>query len=381
MQSNKTKLLIITNLYPTPWAPNRASFNRQQFERLSEKMNVKLIVLVPFPEWIDNRKQCDSTDEIMYIPFFYTPKFGRRFYPIFQMFSLLFCIRNIKKFDPQAILASWGYPDAVAVSLLNRLLRKPLFIKIHGSDINENTKFKARTKQIVKYFNNATKVFSVSEALKKVLVSAGVNESKVLVNYNGVDKSIFYPCDKKIENRIVFVGNLIKEKGIVELLDAASSLGSEYKQYQFRVIGQGPLGNALITKYDTAKNNIKFLGSLPLAEVAEEIRQATLLVLPSYREGVPNVILEALSSGTPVVATNVGGIAEVLSTECGIVIDNLDDLEGAIKEALARKWSVEKIVSHAKAFDWDKNVSTVLDTIQDELGEYAIKGDKKNKAV
>jgi glycosyltransferase involved in cell wall biosynthesis len=373
MQSNKTKLLIITNLYPTPWAPNRASFNRQQFERLSVEMTVKLIVLVPFPEWIDKRKQCKNSDDRIFIPFFYTPKFGRRFYPVFQIFSLLFCLRKIKMFDPQAILASWGYPDAVAVSLLNRLLRKPLFIKIHGSDINENTKFKARTKQIVKSFNNAKKIFSVSEALKNVLVSAGVNKSKVLVNYNGVDKSIFYPCDKKVENKIVFVGNLIKEKGIVELLDAASSLGAEYKQYQFRIIGQGPLGSSLISKYDTASNNVKFLGSLPLTEVAEEIRQATLLVLPSYREGVPNVILEALSSGTPVVATNVGGIAEVLSTECGIVIEHLDDLEGAIKEALSRKWSGEKIVNHAKTFDWDKNVSTVIDTIQNELGKHAIK--------
>jgi len=381
MQTNKTNLLIITNLYPVPWAPNRASFNRQQFERLSEKMNVKIIVLVPFTEWIKQRNQCKKNAGRMYVPFFYTPKFGRRLYPVFQMLSLLCCLGKIKQFNAHAILASWGYPDAIAVSLLNKLLKKPLFIKIHGSDINEHTRFKARSKQIIKHFNRAKKIFSVSNALKKVLVKAGVNQNKILVNYNGVDKSIFYPCEKKSSCSIVFVGSLIKEKGIVELLDAASSLREEYSQYQFRIIGQGPLSDALISKYDVATNNVKFLGSLPLQEVAEEIRQARLLVLPSYREGVPNVILEALSSGTPVVATNVGGVAEVLPADCGLVIDDLEGLPCAIKEALAREWSTETIITHAKSFDWDKNVSTVIDAINEELGANATKENKKNKAL
>lgn len=379
MASKTDKLLIITNLYPTPWAPNRASFNRQQFERLSEIVDVKLIVLLAFTEWLKYRKKNKTDKKVTYIPFFYTPKFGRRFYPLFQTLSLLFCMPMMKEFNPRAILASWGYPDAIAVSLINKFLKKPLYIKIHGSDVNENVKYPSRIKQIVKHFNRADKIFSVSEALKRVLVDAGVKDSQIVVNYNGVDKSIFYPCDNQGRKSIVFVGNLIKEKGIVELLEVADSLGVDYEKYQFRIVGQGPLYNALTEKYEREDNNIKFLGSLPLNSVAKEIREASLLVLPSYREGVPNVILEAISSATPVVATDVGGISEVLIAECGIVIDSLSNLDKGIKDALHQNWSSEKIIEHSNTFDWKRNVDLVLDTIFPDKNESVCKTEKSSR--
>lgn len=362
MPKQVRKLLIVTNLYPTPWAPNRASFNRQQFERLEEHIDVQKLILIPFTEWWSHRKQCKNTEQISYVPYFYTPKIGRRFYPCFQFLSLLFNLRRIKKFEPDAILASWGYPDAVAVSKLNRLLKKKLFIKIHGSDINENTKFTARTKQIVKHFNRAEATFSVSNALKQALVAAGVDGSRLVTNYNGVDKNTFFPSKAAKKKQIVFVGNLIKEKGIEELLDAFSNIESDYTLF---VIGQGPLADKLERQY--AGESVFFLGSLPLQQVAEHIRESSLLVLPSYREGVPNVVLESLSSGTPVVATDVGGIPEVLNKDSGIIISDLSDLKTAIEQALEKDWNNSSIVDQAGRFDWDKNVNCVIDTINSKL--------------
>lgn len=363
MQKKIKNLLIITNLHPVPWAPNRASFNRQQFSRLEEHFNVSRIVLVPFLEWFKNRSLCLSDNNTKYLPFFYLPKFGRRFYPFFQYLSLLFVHSWIKRSNPHVLLASWAYPDAVAVNLLNKVLKLPLFIKIHGSDINGHLPIPSRRKQIKKAFNNATGVFSVSEALRQKLIKIGVADEKIFVNYNGVDKNIFFPSRVKHNNSIVFVGNLIKEKGILELLNAFEIIQKSRNDVYLKIIGNGVLENQVkqLILEKKLTSSVSLSGSLPLNEVAHEIRNAILLVLPSYREGVPNVILESLASGTPVVATNVGGIPEVLFSECGIIVHDLAALAETIFRALDEPWDKNIIVEHAQKYDWDKNVQYVVD--------------------
>ena len=60
MVNNSKSLLVITNLYPVPWGPNRASFNKQQFDLLNTHLDVKIIVLLPWKEWLSHRKECES---------------------------------------------------------------------------------------------------------------------------------------------------------------------------------------------------------------------------------------------------------------------------------------------------------------------------------
>ena len=89
MKSNKSKLLIITNLYPLPWEPNRATFNRQQFEALTDDYELSFLIPVAFIDWFKNRKHIIQSDTKRYFPYFFTPKIGRRFYAIFMFFSML----------------------------------------------------------------------------------------------------------------------------------------------------------------------------------------------------------------------------------------------------------------------------------------------------
>jgi len=362
---SKKRLLIITNLYPTPWAPNRASFNRQQFAHLEAHFEIKKIILLPFIEWFKNRKKIKKSENEKFIPFFYLPKIGRRFYPLFQLFSLLFLLPFIKRFLPQAILASWGYPDAIAASKLARLLDIDLFIKIHGTDINGNIQIPSRAKQIVSTFNRAQAILSVSQALKQVLVEYGVQDEKVHVVYNGVNKDVFYPSDLQNKNTIVFVGNLIPEKGVRELIAAYKRLSEIRSDVKLKIIGQGPLSIELESMKGQLANpdNLQLMGSIALELVAKELRESSVLVLPSYREGVPNVILESLASGVPVVASNVGGIPEVLSSNAGIIVDNLATLDEALLLSLNKNWDKASIQEESNQFEWQNNANQVKQII------------------
>lgn len=366
----KKSLLVITNLYPVPWAPNRASFNKQQFDLVAKEYAVNIIILLGWKEWLSHRHLCRSSESIKYCPYFYIPKFGRRLVPFFQWFSLLFCLPWIKRKQPSALLASWGFPDAVAVSMLNLQLKLPFFIKVHGTDVNENTAFTARSSLMKKWINKAQTIFCASHALSERLQRIGIESNRLKVNYNGVNPDIFYPLEQRASGqRFIFVGSLIETKGCNELLSAFVEVQKRYSNATLDIIGEGPLKPALNEKINQheLKEQVRLLGSLSLADVAEAVRTADVLVLPSYREGVPNVLLESFASGTPVIATDVGGIPEVVNDDVGLMVSarNEQELANAMVKAIDTQWSVEKILNHANQFNWQHNVDVVLK----QLGE------------
>ena len=287
--NSKKSLLVITNLYPVPWAPNRASFNKQQFDLIAKEYAVNIIILLGWKEWLSHRHLCHSSESIKYCPYFYIPKFGRRLVPLFQWLSLLFCLPWIKRKQPSALLASWGFPDAVAASMLNSQLKLPFFIKVHGTDVNENTAFTARSSLMKKWLNRARTIFCASHALAERLQIIGIESARLKVNYNGVNPDIFYPLKQKASSQhFIFVGSLIETKGCNELLSAFVEVQKIYSNATLDIIGEGPLKGALnekVIQYEL-NDQVRLLGSLPLNEVAEAVRAANVLVLPSYREGV-----------------------------------------------------------------------------------------------
>lgn len=368
MSDNNKSLLVITNLYPVPWGPNRASFNKQQFDLLNETLSLKIIILLPWKEWLTYRGECQSLSDIKYCPYFYIPKFGRRLVPAFQCFSLLFFLPWIKRQRFSGILASWGFPDAVAVSMLNKFLGLPFFAKVHGTDVNENSQFPARSRLMKKWLNKAKTIFCASQALADILEREGVRKQKLSVNYNGVNPSMFYPIQEKPHRQhFIFVGSLIATKGCNELLSAFILAKQKCPEMELDIVGEGPMKSILAEKIHQhgLADCVRLRGSVPLPKVAEYIRQANVLVLPSYREGVPNVLLESFASGTPVISTKVGGIPEVVNSDVGLLIDVANELQlaHAMEESLNTAWSAEVILKHASQFDWQKNVQHVLSKI------------------
>jgi glycosyltransferase involved in cell wall biosynthesis len=140
------------------------------------------------------------------------------------------------------------------------------------------------------------------------------------------------PTNGKI---ILYVGNLIETKGLGELADAFSNLSRRYSELRLVVVGAGSFENEFRQKLDSAGtlSRVIFTGMIPADEVALWMNAADILCLPSYTEGCPNVVLEALACGTPVVASAVGGVPELAALDGRIALVSSKDLV-ALQEAL-----------------------------------------------
>lgn len=124
----------------------------------------------------------------------------------------------------------------------------------------------------------------------------------------------------KCSNEITFLGWVVKTKGIEELLSAWKEIYLKYPTWKLKVIG--PYNDSYL---DTLKNNFSFDGVFMLGEKSHDdameiVNNSDIFVLPSYTEGFPNVILEAMYLGKAIVSTDVGAIPEMLADDCGIVI-------------------------------------------------------------
>jgi glycosyltransferase involved in cell wall biosynthesis len=367
----KENLLIFTNLYPLPWERNRATFNKQQFDLLKEKYNLHIAVPIAWPEYVKKSKTYDMNAEgITYFPYFYTPKKGRRFYPKLMKWSLkLLGSKILKNFNPDKILASWAFPEGVVGAELAEELNIPFYLKVHGSDINGHGEIPSRAHQIVKSANKANGILSVSQALSDKMVSMGINQDKIDVIYNGVNKEKFYRDEAVArENNILYVGNLKDTKGVMELIEAFYMISQEHPDYKLTFAGGGHMLHSL-KEYASEKNiadRVKFLGPVNHEQIPDLMKTSKFIALPSYAEGVPNVLLESMSCGTPVISTDVGGIPEIVPIEkLGILCKSKDSK--AFAEALSRglscNWESLYIANYAKRFDWSVNQEKLLNLL------------------
>lgn len=382
------RVLIVTNLFADPWNPSRATFNQQQFERLAHKLDVSVLVPVswmsvlrrPFAYRRLRRAAVERWPFVDYVIFWYVPGIGRRLHAACLFLSLL--LQRLPTFLPRrwdCMLASWGYPDAVAVSAATWLTGTPFVAKVHGSDINAFALEPARRAQIRWALNRAHHVVAVSQALAARLVEIGVAPERTSVLYNGVDPRRFHPVPQpeakqalgfEAHERIVlFVGNVQASKGCAELLEAFAALAARMPELRLVYAGAGPQTSALQSKTGDLglDARVRFVGRTPHDQLVRWFGAADVLCLPSHAEGVPNVVLEAMACGTPVVATDVGGISEVLPAYAGVMVPPRDvaALEAALFTALHAEWDRERIVRHAASFDWDDNVSRLESLLRD----------------
>lgn len=176
------------------------------------------------------------------------------------------------------------------------------------------------------------KVISVSEATAKFLTDQrGVPEKKVMVIPYGVDLTLYNNSNKENTKKMLglngdefvigMVGRLVEQKGHVYLIEAAKKVVTEFPQVKFVIVGDGPLREMLEAKVqsENLSNNFLFLGFRH--DVNELLKTFDVFTLPSLYEGLPNVVLEAMASSLPVIATPVDGTKEaVIDGETGILV-------------------------------------------------------------
>lgn len=373
------RVLILTNLFGDPWNVSRGTFNQQQFGRLAQRLDIRVLVPVSWLSVLrhplayrrlrqEAMKRWPYAD---YVVFWYVPGIGRRLHAAFLFASLLlqrFPTFFARRWD--CVLGSWGYPDAVAAGTLARLSRTPFVAKVHGSDINAFALEPARRAQIRWALNQAHHVIAVSQALADRLKQIGVDAARTTVLYNGVDPLRFRPlpmADAKRavgyeahERLVLFVGNVQTSKGCAELLNAFARLAPRLPGLRLAYVGHGPQVKALRSSASALNVDavVQFAGRMGHEHLVQWFAAADVFCLPSHAEGVPNVVLEAMACGTPVVATDVGGVAEVLPAYAGLLVPPRDEaaLESALFTALEAEWNRDRIVEHARGFDWDTNV-------------------------
>ena len=257
----------------------------------------------------------------------------------------------------------------------------PLIAKVHGSDINELLREPRLRQQICSAFGQAHAVIAVSGALRDRMVEAGISANKIIVQHNAVDGARFTirdrseanpaPCLSEAGRRLVYVGRLGREKGVDLLIDAFARMPAEFSDTRLFIVGDGAERDRLQAQSDAsgAGGRISFQGSRPHSEIPAWLAAADVLCLPSRREGCPNVVLEALASGRPVVACGVGGVPEMLSERNGIVVEpeNSEALARGIQQALSRTWDAIDLRASVKHLSWSDVAGSIADVIDSAI--------------
>jgi glycosyltransferase involved in cell wall biosynthesis len=307
---------------------------------------------------------------------------------------------NADVYEAHAV-SGYGFPKA----LEKQKMKKPFIHTIHGvlADEYEQAKiecYPSVRERFASYFmhslarleeetaHSATLIVTISNySLKKIQKHYHIDKIKVRIVPNGVDVEKFKPLGNPEANRrkfglgdeacVLFVGSLIRRKGLSFLVEAARKIVKEKAETKFLIVGDGPLKNQLTNSLKKANllGNFLFMGNLKENILPIIYSCADVFVLPSIQEGQGIVLLEAQASGKPVVAFNVGGIKEAVQNgETGLLVDrgNIDGLADALLKLLSDKDLRDKLGVNGRSFvtenfTWDICAQKMLKVYREVL--------------
>ncbi len=285
-----------------------------------------------------------------------------------------------REFPFEAVLVSWLYPDGCAIAELAASKSLPFVAIAQGSDAHQYLQMPVRRRLIVDGMNRAAAVVGRSREITQRLAAAGVASAKLHATYNGVDLAMYRPVDKQTARTelglppsdpvILYVGNFLPIKNPLLAVSAHAELSRSYAPTaRLVMLGDGPLLKAARQHADHGRNGsrVHLVGRQSPPQVARYLQAADVLCVPSYNEGVPNVILEAFACGVPVVATRVGGIPEVVCEDfLGQLVEpaNVSALVQALAQTLAKRANRDRIHAQAQQFSWERTTQIHLELLQ-----------------
>ncbi|MCP3975845.1 MAG: glycosyltransferase family 4 protein [bacterium] len=240
------------------------------------------------------------------------------------MFAALY--RGLKANAPWAdvVHAHWLYPAGLMATYATA--QTPLVVTSHGGDLNRIRSRGVVARSVKRVFEHSHTVLGVSEALTSRAVELGCDPSRALFQPLGVDLE-----PKQLRRidwtspdgalRVAFVGSLIERKAPDVLIEALADLSMLGTTPSCAFVGAGPLKSSIENAASKHGIDSRFLGNVAPDEVACWLAAADLLCLPSWSEGRPLAVMEAMAAGIPVVASDIDGVSELVTVETGILVD------------------------------------------------------------
>lgn len=296
----------------------------------------KILILAPFPHLSGGVNNYISlliknlNEEKFEATLLYTGKTGVFWkdicYPFLVMFQSHKLKKKIKEFNPDVIHLN---PSLTFISIIRDFIflkiafknSVPTLLFVGGWRKSISKKFKSVIflRYFKKNFERATLIVVLAKEFKEELIKLGIKSEKICITSTMVESDIYLPKNKTFDQpyTILYCGSMVKYKGPFELLDAIPQVLEHEKNLSFVFMGEGPelenlkckIKNMGIEKY------VSFTGYKSGEEKYNIFKSSHIFVLPSYTEGFPNVVLEALAAGLPIIATPVGGLKDAIQNE------------------------------------------------------------------
>ncbi len=380
--TRKIRTLLFSTLYPSSVRPRHGIFVETRLRELLASKAVETRVVAPVPWFFSTHprygdyaraartpmRETHNGIEVEHPRYFLPPKVGMTVAPLSLALGAIATVRRLIRegFDFDLIDAHYYYPDGVAAALIAKWINKPFVVTARGTDLNVIPRYRLPRRMIRWTVGRAAASIGVSRALVDVLRGLGAPEDKVHVMRNGVDLSRFHPVPQNEARQalglsgspiLLSVGNLVENKGHNFVIDVLAGLLTAHPDACLVIIGDGPDKQNLQNQVARLglSERVRFVATLPNTDLATWYSAADVLILASSREGWPNILLESMACGTPVVATKVGGTPEIVTTDMvGWLVDrlNVSDLLGAVDGLLIARPDRAAVRAYAGNFGW-----------------------------
>jgi teichuronic acid biosynthesis glycosyltransferase TuaC len=372
------KVLSLSTVYPNPAEENLGPFVRHRLQQVAQFLDVQVVAPVALIDYAARRVtrpgipaiRQDGSLLVHYPRWAYLPGGGYTS-AFFLAARLIPLLRKIRRKYPFDVLDShFAYPAGISAALIGAALNLPFSVTLRGNEIM-HARSRGTGRWIRWALERASRIIAVSENLRRFAIANGVQEGRVRTIPNGVDAQVFYPRPyaetrarlgiPKRRSAIVSAGFLIERKGHHRVVLALREIRRRGIDAELWIVGGPGREGQFESKISSAVREtgleaaVHFTGNVAPAVLADYMSAADVLCLASSREGWPNVIHEAQACGAPVVATDVGGVQEMIPrAEYGFVVpaNDQDALTAALGRALETRWDRAGITAWGQARSW-----------------------------
>ncbi len=391
---SKIRVLGLSNLFPSAAMPRHGIFLQHRLAHLNALDDVDVRMVAPVP-WFPfahprfgqyaafarvPREETRAGIATLYPRHLVIPKFGMALTPALMARALLPLLRRIRAggFDFDVIDSYYMFPDGVAAMALGAALDRPVLMTAFGTDVNLVPRFAGPRRQLVRAANQAAGITAVCQALADELLRIGVLGERLRVVLHGVDLELFRPPADRAGLRarlgfdgptLLAVGHMIPRKGFHLAIEALARLEGT----RLVIAGDGPQQGelrALADRFGVA-DRVRMLGHVEQSRLPELFGAADALLLASDREGIANVLMEAMACGTPVAATPIWGSPEIVCVpEAGLLLTerSVDAIVDGVRTLLAAPPDRGATRRYAERFSWAETARQHRALIGEVLG-------------